>query len=54
MEFTLNRFDSRVFVVETGVKNIPATELYKKLGFTEVKQWDTDFGVRKVKFQKIG
>lgn len=52
IEFTFNRFDSKFFIVETGVKNKPATELYKKLGFKEIKQWNTDFGVRKILFEK--
>ena len=52
MEFVLNTFDSKLFVVETGLKNEPATKLYKKYGFIEVKQWDTDRGVRKIKFEK--
>ena len=52
MRFVLNSFDSKLFVVETGVKNLPATELYKKLGFKEIEQYDTNHGVRKVKFEK--
>lgn len=52
MEFTLNSFDSKLFIVETGVKNLPAIELYKKFDFLEVNQWDTDHGVRKIKFEK--
>ena len=51
VEFVLESFDTDLFVVETGVKNEPASKLYKKLGFTEVGQWDTDHGVRKVKFE---
>lgn len=51
MEFVLNTFDSKLFVVETGVDNGPASELYKKFNFKEVKQWDTDHGVRKIKFE---
>ncbi len=27
-------------------------DLYKSLGFTEVKQWDTAIGVRKIRFEK--
>jgi ribosomal protein S18 acetylase RimI-like enzyme len=50
-EYILNSYDSKIFTVETGVKNKPATELYKKLGFVEVKQWETDHGVRKVRFE---
>ena len=52
MEFTLNTFDSNLFIVETGVDNKPASKLYTEFGFTEVKQWDTDHGVRKIKFEK--
>jgi len=52
IEFVFDEFDSTLFKVETGAKNTPATELYKKLGFQEIKQWDTDFGVRKVLFER--
>lgn len=52
IEFVLNRFDTNLFVVETGLGNVPATQLYHKYGFTKVKEWDTDHGVRKVKFEK--
>lgn len=52
MEFVFETFDSNLFVVETGLENGPATKLYKKLGFKEVKQWDTEFGIRKIKFEK--
>lgn len=51
MEFTFTTFQSPLYVVETGLENGPATTLYKQLGFKEVKQWDTDHGVRKVKFE---
>jgi len=49
MEFAFNTFDSNLFLVETGLENGPAIALYKKFGFKEVKQWDTDHGVRKIK-----
>lgn len=52
VEFVFSTFDTDRYVVETGVDNGPATTLYKKLGFTEVLQWDTDHGVRKVKFER--
>ncbi|PHN02550.1 GNAT family N-acetyltransferase [Flavilitoribacter nigricans] len=52
LEFIFNRFDAPLFIVETGASNQPATELYKKLGFEEIKQWDTDFGIRKVLFER--
>ncbi|WP_452231039.1 GNAT family N-acetyltransferase [Lacinutrix sp. MEBiC02404] len=51
MEFTLSTFDSSLFVVETGLENGPATALYKKYGFNEVNQWDTDHGIRKIKME---
>ena len=49
--FILDHYDSKIFTVETGVKNDPATRLYLKLGFREVYQYDTDHGVRKVRFE---
>ena len=52
MEFVFNTFDSNLFVVETGLENGPATALYKKFDFKEVKQWDTDHGIRKIKFER--
>lgn len=52
MEFVFNIFDSNLFVVDTGLENGPATELYKKFDFKEVKQWNTDHGVRKIKFER--
>lgn len=52
MEFVFNKFDSNLFVVETGLENEPAIELYKKFNFEEVKQWDTNHGVRKIKFER--
>jgi ribosomal protein S18 acetylase RimI-like enzyme len=52
LEFVFNTSDSKLIIVETGVQNKPATELYKKLGFKEIKQWQTDFGIRKVRFEK--
>ena len=51
MQFVLDNHTTTLFVVETGVDNGPATNLYKKLGFIETKQWETDHGIRKVKFE---
>ena len=51
MEFVFNTFKTKQFFVETGLQNEPATQLYTKFGFKEIKQWDTDHGVRKVKFE---
>jgi len=52
MEFVLNFYTSNLYMVETGLANIPAIQLYKSLGFTEVKQWDTEIGVRKIRLEK--
>lgn len=48
----LNSFECSLFTVETGLDNGPATALYRKFGFREVGQYDTDHGVRKVQFEK--
>lgn len=53
LEFVFTTYDSEIFTVETGIENGPATQLYQKFGFKEVKQWDTDHGVRKIRFEKI-
>ncbi len=47
---TLKGFD--IFTVETGVDNVPAVSLYRKLGFQKVKEWDTLSGIRKIRFKK--
>ena len=52
MTFLLDTIDAEIFTVETGLENTPATRLYKKMGFQEVEQWDTEFGIRKIKFKK--
>ena len=51
LTFVLNEFDADLMVVETG-DNMPATALYTNFGFKEVKQWDTDFGIRKILFER--
>ena len=53
MEFVLTNFDSEIFTVETGLKNIPASKLYTSFHFKEVRQWDTDHCVRKIRFEFI-
>jgi ribosomal protein S18 acetylase RimI-like enzyme len=52
LTFLLNSFECPLFTVETGLDNGPATALYRKFGFQEVGQYDTDHGVRKVQFEK--
>ncbi|MCO5723917.1 GNAT family N-acetyltransferase [Robiginitalea marina] len=48
----LERYATPVITVETGLENHPATALYRKFGFREVGQYDTDHGVRKIRFEK--
>jgi ribosomal protein S18 acetylase RimI-like enzyme len=50
--FVLDTYTSTDFTVETGLDNHPAIKLYISLGFEEQSQWDTDHGVRKVRFKK--
>jgi len=52
MAFVLKTYDSKPFMVETGTKNKPASDLYRKFSFIEIKQWETDHGVRKVRFER--
>ena len=53
MAFVLKLYDSKPFMVETGVKNKPASDLYRKFNFIEIKQWETNHGVRKVRFERL-
>ena len=53
MQFVFETFDSKLYVVETGLDNGPATTLYKTFNFKAVKQWDTDYGFKKIKFERI-
>lgn len=53
MDYILQNFSSKVFTVETGLENIPASKLYTSFHFKEMKQWDTDHGVRKIRFKFI-
>ena len=53
IDYTLQNFSSKIFTVETGLENIPASKLYTSFHFKEVRQWDTDHGVRKIRFEFI-
>ena len=52
VQFTLDNYKSKLFTVETGIDNQPAIKLYKSFGFQEKEQWDTNHGIRKVRFEK--
>ena len=47
--FIIKLFIGNSITVETGLANAPAIALYKKFGFVEAGQYDTDHGVRKIK-----
>ena len=53
IHFIFNMYKFSSFTVDTGVKNYPAVSLYLNLGFEESERWDTDHGVRKVKFKRL-
>jgi len=52
VQFILDNYKAKTFTVETGIDNHPAIKLYKSVGFQEQEQWDTNHGVRKVRFEK--
>jgi ribosomal protein S18 acetylase RimI-like enzyme len=52
VQFILDNYEAKIFTVETGVDNHPAIKLYKRFGFQEQAQWNTNHGVRKVRFEK--
>ena len=52
VQFILDNYKSKIFTVETGIDNHPAIKLYKSFGFQEQEQWDTNHGVRKIRFEK--
>ncbi len=53
INFVFDKFNSKIIHVETGIDNIPAIKLYKSFGFKETIQYDTDIGIRKIRFKKI-
>lgn len=51
VQFVLGTYLASRYTVETGLQNLPATQLYLRCGFRESGQYDTDHGVRKVRFE---
>jgi len=49
LNYVFEFYKSKCYTVETGADNIPAINLYKKLGFAEVGYYDTDHGIRKIR-----
>ena len=52
VEFILDTYKTKLFTIETGIDNQPAIKLYESFGFQELKQWDTNHGIRKIRFEK--
>ena len=52
IQFILDTYKTKLFTVETGIDNQPAIKLYESFGFQELKQWDTNHGIRKIRFEK--
>ena len=50
LTFTIKNSNYKIFTVETAVDNLPAINLYQKFLFDEVKKWNTNHGISKVKF----
>lgn len=52
LEFVFKTYHTPSFTVETGLDNGPATALYRKFGFKEVRQYNTEDGIRKSRFER--
>ena len=52
VQFILDTYKKKLFTVETGIDNQPAIKLYESFGFQELNQWDTNHGIRKIRFEK--
>lgn len=52
VNFVFRHYNTPLFTVETGLENGPATQLYLQTGFIKVKEYDTEPGIRKVRFEK--
>lgn len=52
IDFTFKTYNSPLITVETGADNLPACQLYVKMGFTETRKWMTEHDIVKVGFEK--
>lgn len=50
LSFVIETFRSESVVIDTGAANIPAISLYKKIGFQEIRQWNTGNGITMKRF----
>ena len=53
VQFVLDSYTSKLFTVETGLNNTPAIKLYTSFDFEEIKQFNTNHGVRKIQLVKL-
>ena len=53
VQFVLDSYTSKLFTVETGLDNKPAIKLYNSFDFEELKKFDTNHGVRKIRLKKL-
>ena len=53
ISYVLKNHKKPLFSVETAVKNLPASLLYEKHGFTKLFERDTNHGVKKVRFENL-
>ena len=51
LTYTRDFFPKYNLIVETGVDNLPAIQLYESFGFIEVKRWWLTKEIEKVKFE---
>ncbi len=53
VDHAFQRYKTSLFTVETGLANGPATQLYLKMGFSKILEYNTEIGIRKVRFEKV-
>lgn len=52
IEFVFAAYPADRFTVETGADNLPAIRLYRNFGFTELYQYATEQGIRKIRLER--
>ncbi len=48
LEHVFTLFPEKAFLVSTGAQNLPALNLYRKLGFSDSRLWETPCGIKMV------
>ena len=52
LAFIFESTNTETITVDTAVNNTPACTLYKKFEFRELKYWETEDGIKIVRFEK--